>query len=91
MRTTFEAIDTRQEEVALTLGCNRSKAFWMIVMPQAKFGHDCRYSCFAYILGEFGPILVFAGATRGKTEVLSTTVFLEISTGNLEGAVAVFF
>ena len=42
-------------------------------------------------LGEFGPILVFAGATRGKTEVLSTSVFLEISIGNLEGAVAISF
>ena len=42
-------------------------------------------------MGEFGPILVFAGATRGKTEVLATTVFLEISIGNLEGAVAVSF
>ena len=40
-------------------------------------------------LGEFGPILVFAGATRMKTEVLSTTVFLEWSVGQLEAAVAV--
>ena len=40
-------------------------------------------------MGEFGPILVFAGATRGRTEVLSTTVFLEINIGNLRGAVAV--
>jgi molybdate transport system permease protein len=40
-------------------------------------------------LGEFGPLLVFAGATRNKTEVLSTTVFLELSIGNLEAAVAV--
>ena len=92
MRTTFEAIDTRQEEVALTLGCNRSKAFWMIVMPQAKFGiMTAGILAWARALGEFGPILVFAGATRGKTEVLSTTVFLEISIGNLEGAVAVSF
>ena len=36
-------------------------------------------------------MLVFAGATRGSTEVLATTVFLEISIGNLEGAVAVSF
>ena len=43
----------------------------------------------ARALGEFGPILVFAGATRMKTEVLSTTVFLELSVGNLEAAVAV--
>jgi molybdate transport system permease protein len=40
-------------------------------------------------LGEFGPILVFAGATRNRTEVLSTTVFLELSVGNLEASVAV--
>jgi molybdate transport system permease protein len=40
-------------------------------------------------LGEFGPILVFAGATRMKTEVLPTTVWLELSVGNLEAAVAV--
>ncbi len=36
--------------------------------------------------GELGPILVFAGATRMRTEVLSTTVFLELSIGNLEAA-----
>jgi ABC-type sulfate transport system permease subunit len=40
-------------------------------------------------LGEFGPLLIFAGATRMKTEVLSTTVFLEMNVGNLEAAVAV--
>ena len=39
--------------------------------------------------GEFGPVLVFSGTTRGYTEVLPTTVFLELSTYSLEGAVAV--
>jgi len=43
----------------------------------------------ARALGEFGPILVFSGATRLHTEVLPTTVFLELSVGNLEAAVAV--
>jgi molybdate transport system permease protein len=43
----------------------------------------------ARALGEFGPILVFAGATRQRTEVLSTTVFLELSVGRLDTAVAV--
>ena len=37
----------------------------------------------------FGPVLVFAGATRMKTEVLPTTVFLELSVGNLHNAVTV--
>ena len=43
----------------------------------------------ARALGEFGPILVFSGATRMKTEVLPTTIFLELSIGDLEAAVAV--
>ena len=30
-----------------------------------------------------------AGATRGRTEVLSTSVFLEINIGNLPGAAAI--
>jgi len=40
-------------------------------------------------LGEFGPVMVFAGSTRMKTEVLATTVWLELSVGELEAAVAV--
>jgi len=40
-------------------------------------------------LGEFGPVLVFAGATRMKTEVLPTSVWLSWSVGDLEQGVAV--
>ena len=40
------------------------------------------------LLGEFGPILIFAGTARMKTEVLSTTVYLNFQFGNLRGAVS---
>ena len=40
-------------------------------------------------LGEFGPILVFAGATHMRTEVLPTSVWLAWSVGDLEQGVAV--
>lgn len=90
MRATFDQIDQRLEQVALTLGCNESQAFWRIVLPQAGQGMlTAGTLAWARALGEFGPLLIFAGATRMKTEVLSTTVFLEMSIGNLEGAVAV--
>lgn len=36
-------------------------------------------------------MLVFAGATRLKTEVLPTSVFLELSVGELQAALAVAF
>lgn len=90
MRATFDLIDTRREEVALTLGCNRAQAFARVVLPEARSGVlTAGTLAWARALGEFGPLLVFAGTTRGKTEVLSTTVFLELSIGNLGAAVAV--
>jgi molybdate transport system permease protein len=90
MRVTFDQIDTRPEQVALTLGCRRSQAFLEVALPQAWRGMVAAATvAWARSLGEFGPILVFAGATRMKTEVLSTTVFLELSVGQLEAAVAV--
>ncbi|QDU28115.1 Sulfate transport system permease protein CysW [Anatilimnocola aggregata] len=90
MRVTFDQIDTRAEQVALTLGCRRSQAFFLVTLPQAWRGVIAALTiAWARSLGEFGPILVFAGATRMRTEVLSTTVFLELSVGQLEAAVAV--
>lgn len=90
MRATFEQMNPRHEQVALTLGCSRSEAFWMIVLPSARRGIVTAATlAWARALGEFGPILVFSGATRMKTEVLPTTVYLELSVGNLEAAVAV--
>lgn len=90
LRTTFDSMDPRQEQVALTLGCSRAQAFWMVAFPRARRGLFAAATlAWARSLGEFGPILVFSGATRFKTEVLSTTVFLELSVGNLEAAVAV--
>ena len=90
MRVTFDQIDTRPEQVALTLGCGRSQAFLEVSLPQAWRGMIAATTiAWARSLGEFGPILVFAGATRMRTEVLSTTVFLELSVGQLEAAVAV--
>lgn len=90
MKATFEHIDPRAEHVALTLGCTRPQAFFYVVMPAAGRGILTAFTlAWARSLGEFGPLLIFAGATRNKTEVLSTTVFLELSIGNLEAAVAV--
>lgn len=90
MRVTFDQIDPRREQVALTLGCSHRQAFWLVVLPEARAGLVTAATlAWARALGEFGPILVFSGTTRMRTEVLPTTVFLELSIGNLEAAVAV--
>ena len=59
-------------------------------MPQAKGGMVAAGTlAWARSLGEFGPILVFAGSTRMRTEVLPTSVFLEMQAGNLKGMLAI--
>ena len=90
MRVTFDQIPQRFEQVALTLGCNRRQAFWRVIMPQARGGLLAAGTlAWARALGEFGPILVFAGATRQKTEVLPTSAFLELQAGRTDGMLAV--
>ena len=90
MKSTFDHINPRCEQVAITLGCSKVQAFGWVVLPEASRGMMTAFTlAWARSLGEFGPLLIFAGATRMKTEVLSTSVFLELNVGNIEAAVAV--
>ncbi|MCH2136228.1 MAG: ABC transporter permease [Phycisphaerales bacterium] len=90
MRVAFEQVDDRRERVALVLGCTRRQAFQWVVLPEVRRGTLAAGTlAWARAMGEFGPILVFAGSTRMKTEVLPTTVFLEMSVGNIEAAATV--
>jgi molybdate transport system permease protein len=90
MRGTFDHLSPRPEQVALTLGATEFQSLWHVALPAARRGMLAAFCIsWARSLGEFGPILVFAGATRMKTEVLPTTVWLELSVGNLDSAVAV--
>ena len=90
MMASFAEINPRQEQVAVTLGCTRSQAFWMVVLPEARRGMiPAATIAWARAMGEFGPVLVFAGTTRMRTEVMPTTIFLELQVGNLGMATAV--
>lgn len=90
MRGAFDNLPRRPEDVALTLGCSLPGAVWRVTLPAARRGMVAAVTvAWARSLGEFGPVLVFAGATRMRTEVLPTTVWLELSVGNLDAAVAV--
>lgn len=90
MRVTFDQMNPRAEEVARTLGCSRAQAFLKVALPQSSRGMIAAGTiAWSRSLGEFGPIMVFAGTTRMRTEVLSTSVFLELSVGELNAAVAI--
>ena len=90
MRNTFDQISPRQEEVAMTLGSSRGGAFWSIVLPQANRGVLAAGTlAWARSLGEFGPILIFCGIFPQRTEVMSSSVYLLFSVGEIEKAAVV--
>jgi len=90
MHSTFAQIDPRTEQVARTLGCTRRQAFIWVVLPEARSGLlSAAILAWTRALGEFGPILVLCGVTRFRTEVLSTSVFLELNSGRLDAALAI--
>jgi molybdate transport system permease protein len=90
MQITFDQIDPRAEQVALTLGCTRSQAFWRVTLPAARKGVLAAATlAWARSLGEFGPVQVFAGAVPGRTVVLPTAIYFEQELGRLHAALAV--
>ena len=89
-KTAFDEVDTRLENVALTLGCTQWQGFLRVSLPLARQGIMAGgILCWARAFGLFGPLMIFVGSFRGRTEVLSTTIFLEQSVGNLEVALAI--
>lgn len=90
IKTTFDEVDRRQEDVALTLGCTRGQAFWRVALRNARGGVVAgAILTWARAIGLFAPLMVFVGAVRMKTEVLPTTIYLETSVGRIEVAIAV--
>jgi molybdate transport system permease protein len=90
MRTTFDQIPRRQEQVAMTLGASRGQVFWTVLLPQARRGLVAAATlAWARSVGEFGPVLIFAGSISMRTEVLPTTIFLKLEEGNLTAALSV--
>ncbi len=89
MRSTFASINPRYEHVAKTLGCTQSRAFWKVTLPMSKNGLLASSAIsWAKGMGEFGAVLMLAGATRMKTETLPIAVYLNMSSGELQLAIA---
>lgn len=90
LKAAFDGVDPRMEQVARTLGCTEPQAFFRVVLPLARNGLVAgTVMTWARAAGEFGPILMFCGATRFKTEVMSIAVFLNMSVGKVEMAISV--
>jgi molybdate transport system permease protein len=85
----FSSIDLRLENVARTLGYSPAGVFLRVTMPLAKGGILGGLTmAWARALGEFGATAMLAGITRMKTETLSVAIFLNMSVGDIQFAMA---
>jgi molybdate transport system permease protein len=89
LRSSFSAINPRYEYVAKTLGCTETGAFFQVTLPMARQGLLAgTVITWSKAMGEFGAVLMLAGATTMRTETLPIALYLNISTGDLDLAVA---
>jgi len=92
LKSTFDSIDPRYEQVGRTLGCSKPGVFLKVTLPLAKNGliAACILT-WARAVGEFGATVTLAGATAMKTETLPVAIFLSLATADVEEAIAVIF
>ncbi|MEA1957014.1 MAG: ABC transporter permease [Euryarchaeota archaeon] len=89
LRGTFQSINPRYEHVAETLGCTEAQAFRRVTLPMSKNGLLAgSIITWSKGIGEFGAALMLAGATRMKTETLPISLYLNMSCGELDLAIA---
>lgn len=89
LKSTIEDVDPHLEFVARTLGCNHFQSFFKVTLPLFRNGLVTATAItWARALGAFGAVLMLAGATRLKTEILPVSVFLNMAVGDLEMVLA---
>ena len=88
--TAFEDINKKVLFVAKTLGCNDIQVFLYIILPLIKNTLlSVIIMTWARALGEYGAVIMVAGATKMKTEIIPTSIMLNMSTGDLDLAIGI--
>jgi molybdate transport system permease protein len=92
LKSTFDGIDVRFEQVGRTLGCSKPEAFFRIILPLAKDGLIAAgILTWARAVGEFGATVTLAGATAMRTETLPISIYLSLASANIGQAIALIF
>src|SRR6266436_2839158 len=76
IRLSIEAVDTRLEAAAGTLGANPLWVFLTVTLPLALPGLIAGLVlCFAKALGEFGATITFVSNIPGETQTISAAIY----------------
>ncbi len=89
IRLALEAVDTRLEQAARTLGAGRWRVFFTITLPLTLPGIIAgTVLAFARSLGEFGATITFVSNIPGETRTIPSAMFTLIETPGAEGTAA---
>lgn len=89
IRLALEAVDTRLEQAARTLGAGRWRVFFTITLPLTLPGIIAgTVLAFARSLGEFGATITFVSNIPGETRTIPSAMFTLIETPGAEGMAA---
>lgn len=87
VKSAFGNLDPIYEKSAATLGSNKFKVFFTIILPLSWTGIvSGLVMSFARALGEFGATLMIAGNIPGKTQTTPIAIYSAVETGNKEMA-----
>jgi len=76
LRLSIEAVDSRLEEAAGTLGANRAWVFLTVTLPLIVPGIAAgMILCFAKAMGEFGATITFVSNIPGETQTLPSAIY----------------
>ncbi len=76
IRLSIEAVDTRLEQAAGTLGANRAWVFLTVTLPLILPGIIAgMILCFAKAMGEFGATITFVSNIPGETQTLPSAIY----------------
>jgi molybdate transport system permease protein len=90
VKAAMDDIDPRLENVARTLGWSQVQVFLRVTLPMLRGGILAGgVITWSQAIGLFGPMMVFAGTMRGRTEVMATSIYLELSVGRIQMALAI--
>lgn len=90
LKSTFDGIDPRYENVARTLGLTKTQAFFKATLPMSKNGLIAAgVITWARAIGEFGATVTIAGATPMKTETLPVAIHMSFANADLGRAAAI--
>ena len=89
IRLALEAVDTKLEQAARTLGAGRWRVFFTITLPLTLPGIIVgTVLAFARSLGEFGATITFVSNIPGETRTIPSAMFTLIETPGAEGTAA---